>query len=445
MFQQRHRLLVNASWIIKLRWLAVVGQLLTIGAVIFGLGIELQMTWALLAVISATAFSNLLLMVWLRHWRQLVEYEAWHWHLVLGLVMIMDLLSLTTLLFATGGPNNPFWVFYYVNVSLAALVLTRNWAWSINLLSVVCFGFLLYEHIELAELNGLGPSLSIRQAGSTNLHQLGLLMGYTLSSGVLVYFVTRLTSELEQQEENLRVAELNQARSEKLEALGTLAAGTAHELATPLSTIAVVAGDVAKFFDDHPLDHPDAKDVVEDIHLIRSQLDRCRSILNRMAGQAGQAIGESIRPISMSDFWELVLVDLPDRNHVQLRMADDVADERSEVPVVVLSQAVRGLVQNAFDADPQRRGVRVTIERFAQHLTWEISDLGEGMAPEVLKRVSEPFFTTKPTGKGMGLGVFLAKNVIERLGGSIDFQSAAGQGTKVTIRLPRAEQSGKAG
>ncbi|MFM7562266.1 MAG: sensor histidine kinase, partial [Planctomycetota bacterium] len=159
-------------------------------------------------------------------------------------------------------------------------------------------------------------------------------MGYTLSSGVLVYFVTRLTSEVEQQEENLRLAELNQARSEKLEALGTLAAGTAHELATPLSTIAVVAGDVAKFFDDHPLDHPDAKDVVEDIHLIRSQLDRCRSILNRMAGQAGQAIGESIRPISMAEFWELVLVDLPDRNHVQLRMADDAAEERAEVPVV---------------------------------------------------------------------------------------------------------------
>lgn len=437
MFQQRHRLLVNATWIIKLRWLAVTGQLLTIAAVAYGLGIELRMTWALLVVIFTTAVSNLLLMVWLRHWRQLVNYEAWHWHLVLGLVMIMDLFSLTTLLFATGGPNNPFWVFFYVNVSLAALVLSRNWAWAINLLSVACFGLLLFEHIELRELMPTAWQSSIRQAGSPNLHQLGLLIGYTLSSGVLVYFVTRLTSEVEQQEENLRQAQQNQARSEKLEALGTLAAGTAHELATPLSTIAVVAGDVAKFFDDHPPDHPDAQDVVEDIRLIRSQLDRCRSILNRMAGQAGQAIGESIRPVSMAEFWELVLNDLPDRNHVRLEMESDVAAETTAAPVVVLSQAIRGLVQNAIDADPQRRGVQVTVARFAQHLTWEIADLGEGMAPEILKRVSEPFFTTKPTGKGMGLGVFLAKNVIERLEGSIDFQSTAGQGTKVTIRLPR--------
>ncbi len=437
MFQSRHRLLVNATWIIKLRWLAVTGQLLTIAAVVFGLGIELRMTWALLIVILATAVSNLLLMVWLRYWRQLVSYEAWHWHLVLGLVMIMDLLSLTTLLFATGGPNNPFWVFYYVNVSLAALVLSRNWAWAINLLSVLCFGFLLYEHVELRELTPAAWNVSIREAGLPNLQQLGLLMGYTLSASVLVYFVTRLTAEVDKQEENLRQAQQNQARSEKLEALGTLAAGTAHELATPLSTIAVVAGDVARFFDDHPLDHPDAQDVVEDIHLIRSQLDRCRSILNRMAGQAGQAIGESIRPIGMAEFWDLVLADLPERELVQLRLNPELAAEQTAAPVVVLSQAVRGLVQNALDADPQRRGVRVTVERFAQHLTWEIADFGEGMPPEVLKRVSEPFFTTKPTGKGMGLGVFLAKNVIERLEGSIDFQSIAGQGTKVTIRLPR--------
>jgi two-component system sensor histidine kinase RegB len=143
----------------------------------------------------------------------------------------------------------------------------------------------------------------------------------------------------------------------------------------------------------------------------------------------------------MSEFWELVLADLPDRNHVRLRMESDVATELTAAPVVVLSQAVRGLVQNAIDADPQRRGVQVSVERFAQHLTWEIADLGEGMAPEVLKRVSEPFFTTKPTGKGMGLGVFLAKNVIERLEGSIDFQSTAGQGTKVTIRLPRCARA----
>ncbi len=262
-------------------------------------------------------------------------------------------------------------------------------------------------------------------------------MGYTLSASVLVYFVTRLTAEVEQQEENLRQAQQNQARSEKLEALGTLAAGTAHELATPLSTIAVVAGDVARFFDDHPLDHPDAQDVVEDIHLIRSQLDRCRSILNRMAGQAGQAIGESIRPVGMAEFWDLVLADLPEKDLVHLRLNPELASEQTAAPVVVLSQAVRGLVQNALDADPERRGVRVTVEKFAQHLTWEIADFGEGMPPEVLKRVSEPFFTTKPTGKGMGLGVFLAKNVIERLEGSIDFQSLPGQGTKVTIRLPR--------
>lgn len=437
MFQLRHRLLVNASWVIKLRWLAVGGQLLTVASVLYVLGVPISLPWALLVVILGTAISNLLLMSWLSHWRQLVSYEAWHWQLVLGLVMVMDLLSLTTLLFATGGPNNPFWLFLYVNVSLSAMVLTRNWAWALNLLSVVCFGFLLYEHVELEELNLGWAMLPMRQSGLVSLPQAGLLIGYTMSSSVIVYFLTRLTAEIELQEQNLRAAQQNQARSEKLEALGTLAAGTAHELATPLSTIAVVAGDVERFFDEHPLDHPEAQEVVDDIHLIRSQLDRCRSILNRMAGQAGQAIGESIQPISVVTFWETVLRDLPERQRIQLSIPADVAQERIAAPVVVLSQAIRGLVQNAIDADLAGRGIRVTAARFARHLLWEITDFGAGMPPDVLKRVSEPFFTTKPTGQGMGLGVFLAKNVIERLDGSIDFQSVAGEGTRVTIRLPR--------
>jgi two-component system sensor histidine kinase RegB len=422
---------------IKLRWVAVVGQLITIGTVMYLLGIQIPLPWALLVVILATAVSNIFLTVWLGHWRQLVEYEAHHWNLILGLVMVMDLLSLTTLLFATGGPNNPFWLFYFVNLTLSALILSRNWAWALNLLSVICFAFLLYEHDEIAELNLGQFMVPIRQAGSPSLVQLGLLIAYTASSSVLVYFMTRLTAEMGIQESNLRVAQQQQSRSEKLEALGTLAAGTAHELATPLSTIAVVARDVERFFEDNPLQSPGADEVIDDIHLIRSQLDRCRSILNRMAGQAGQAIGESIQLVSVADFWEAVLADLPNRDRIRMELNADVAAESIHAPLVVLSQAIRGLVQNALDADVANLGIEIELKRFASHWHWEIHDRGAGMSPDVLNRVSEPFFTTKPTGKGMGLGVFLARNVIERLDGSIDFQSTSGSGTRVTIRLPR--------
>ena len=118
----------------------------------------------------------------------------------------------------------------------------------------------------------------------------------------------------------------------------------------------------------------------------------------------------------------------------------EAAKETIRAPLVVLSQAVRGLVQNALDADVTNRGVDIELKGFASHWLWEIYDQGEGMSPNVLKRVSEPFFTTKPTGKGMGLGVFLARNVIERLEGSIDFQSSPEAGTRVTIRLPRRQR-----
>ena len=436
----RHRLLVNASWMIKLRWVAVIGQLLTIGTVIYLLNIKIPLPWALLVVIFATAVSNLFLTVWLKHWQHLLEYETRHWNLILGLVMIMDLLSVTTLLFATGGPNNPFWLFLFVNLSLSAVILSRNWAWALNFLSVLCFAFLMYEHDEIEELNLGQMMVPVRHSGAPSLMQLGLLIAYTASSSVIVYFMTRLTAEMEIQESNLRIAQHQQSRSEKLEALGTLAAGTAHELATPLSTIAVVARDVERFFEEHPLQAPGAEDVIDDIKLIRSQLDRCRSILNRMAGQAGQAIGESIQLVSVADFWETVLADLPNRDQIRLAIKTDTANESIRAPLVVLSQAIRGLVQNALDADVTNRGVDIELKGFASHWLWEIHDHGEGMSPNVLKRVSEPFFTTKPTGKGMGLGVFLARNVIERLEGSIDFQSSPESGTRVTIRLPRRQR-----
>lgn len=425
------RLSVNASWLIKLRWVAVFGQVLTILGVVLIMKIEIASTTALAVVIGVTAFSNLLLSFWFNPNRTFDRPP----NIALGLVMVMDMLSLTCLLFATGGPSNPFSFFFFVNLSLCALILNRNWAWALNILSIICFGALLLKHHPIDALN-FGPALEpILERGSISIPQAGLIIAFSTCGSVIVYFMTRLTSELRQQEAGLRRAQVVQARSEKLEALGTLAAGTAHELATPLSTIAIVARDVEKAFDEHPPEFPGAEDVVEDIHLIRSQLDRCRNIIDRMAGQAGQAIGETLSQISVKELSDEILKELPERDRVVVSIDDDSANRRVRVPLVGLSQALRGLFQNALDADATGK-IRVSIEQVDEQSRWTIRDQGSGMTEDVLQRLSEPFFTTKQPGKGMGLGVFLAKNVIERLDGSIQFNSIAGRGTEVTFFLP---------
>ena len=429
---------LNASWLINLRWVAVIGQVATILGAIAIFKAQMPAVWSLILVISLTALSNVLLTYWFAK-DDRFNLSVRTWNSLLALVMVMDMLSLTALLFATGGPNNPFFLFIFVNISLSALVLNRNWAWGINVLANLCFILITFEHLKVPQLDMGLPTL--RLVGQMQLEHIALLVAFATCSTVIVYFMTRLTAELRAQQLEVRNVQMKQARSEKIEALGTLAAGTAHELATPLSTIAIVAKDVEHAFELHPPDFPGAEEVIEDVHLIRSQLDRCRAIIDRMSSHAGEAVGEPIRPVTLSRLAEASLEGLIGRGRVHLDILPEDESAHVAVPLDGLSQAIRGLIKNALDADTSDRPVKIIIRRDQQNWCWEIVDRGPGMSPEVLQRVSEPFFTTKSPGKGMGLGVFLAKNVVRRLGGRVshvirDSSDPRGAGTTVTITLP---------
>ena len=385
------RFIVNASWLIKLRWVAAIGQMLTIAAVVFLLDIQLPMIWALLTIILLTATSNLILSLMFTRWFRSHNRRKLPWDQILGIVMVMDMLSLTALLFASGGPSNPFMLFFFVNLSLSALVLSRTWAWWLNGLSVVCYSLLMYEHFQMDELDFGLHLLPIRQTGLISLVQMGLLVSFATCASVIVYFITRLTDELRQQQFDLHSAQRKQARSDKIEALGTLAAGAAHELATPLSTIAVVARDVEKAFDEHPPEFPGADEVIEDVHLIRSQLDRCRKILDRMSSHAGETVGEAFQNFSMRQLAHAVLDELPEKNQIQLKLSDVDAVKTISVPPDSICQALRGLVQNALDGSQKDAPVLLDIENRERSWFWRIVDQGEGMSDDVLKRISEPF------------------------------------------------------
>jgi two-component system sensor histidine kinase RegB len=248
---------------------------------------------------------------------------------------------------------------------------------------------------------------------------------------VIVYFTTRLTSELRSREQELRRAEELRARSEKLEALGTLAAGAAHELATPLSTIAVVAKEVQRQFKGHE----SANVAADDIALIRSELDRCRDILNRMSVESGQAMGEPMEIVTVQHLVEHLVGDVKPFWQVRTVLADGTSQRKVSIPLRGFTQAVRGIVKNAVDAGGPEP-VEVRVHAAAETMCLTIGDRGPGMASDVLQRAGEPFFTTKPTGEGMGLGLFLARSLVERLGGTVQIQSVVEQGTTVTVRLP---------
>ena len=268
------------------------------------------------------------------------------------------------------------------------------------------------------------------------LQQVGLLTAVALCAGVAVYFITRVTRELQQRDDQLRLAEQQRARSERLEALATLAAGAGHELASPLSTIAVIAGDLNKHLEGTSV--PDS--VIEDVGLIRSELDRCRHILDGMASSSGLATGEEMLPVSVRDLLDETLAGLNRRNQAELALAEGSAERLIVVPLLGAANAIRGLLRNGLDASPDDAKVTIHASCDDETVTIAVSDRGTGMSEQVLARIGEPFFTTKEPGQGMGLGLYLTQNLFQRLGGELEIQSDVGRGTIATVKLPLASR-----
>lgn len=432
---ETNRLSLNAAWLIKLRWVAVVGQLITVGVVVGVIGVPAPVI-PLISLIAVTAASNAALMGWLR-----AEGPHEDDRLLVG-VMLLDLLLLTGLLYFSGGPANPFSIFFLVNLALAALLLPAASAWLLTGSSILCFTLLILTHRPLPEVEpvDLRPLLGPDRWRWPNVAQQGLWVAYTACSTVIVYFVARLRDELRRVDRQLREAEQARARAEKLEALGTLAAGAAHELSTPLSTIAVAARELERSLDAAAVD----AELHEDLSLIRSELERCRSILDRMSLKAGHSVAESPAPIRVADLAAEATAGLPRGVPVELRLEDEVADMTVSGLTIQLGQALRGLVKNAIDATltadrqaPVEVRAAAVGDQADPFVLVEIRDAGAGMSPETAARAGEPFFTTKPPGEGMGLGLFLAHSVIARGGGRLEIDSQPGLGSVVRVWLPR--------
>jgi two-component system sensor histidine kinase RegB len=232
----------------------------------------------------------------------------------------------------------------------------------------------------------------------------------------------------------LRRVERERSRSDKLEALGTLAGGAAHELATPLSTIAVVANEMTRMLQEAA---PPPALLHEDVALIRAEVDHCQTILQRMTGRAGQWMAEEHTTIDLQRLVELTRAELTQAGRVQWSVPPGAADVVLCVPGESVAQGLRGLLQNALDATADEQLVRFSAEWDDQSVHITVQDSGTGMAPDVLARAGEPFFTTKEPGRGMGLGLFLTRTVIERLGGQLQLDSVPGQGVTAAVTLPR--------
>lgn len=434
------RLQVNISWILKLRWAAAIGQLLTV--VIVGWGLAVRLPWPpLLVIIGAEAASNVALGIWIRQREGRTEptTNRAQDEGLLTSVMLVDVLLLSGLLYYTGGPFNPFSIFYLINVALAAVVLRPFRAWLLAAVTLACYSSLYLVHRPLEPLESvLREAIRGRQLGdrwnALDLLVAGLWVGFAGATTVIVYFITRVTVELARRDAEWNRAEQQRAHAQRVEALGTLAAGAAHELATPLSTIAVAARELELAIADGDAVHPAA----EDVRLIRQEVDRCRGILNLMSANAGQGDGEPVEKLSAEQLVSAALADWPAADRIDIVWSTGSSNVLLLVPAQSLGQALRAIIQNGLDASPDGGRIACRVSHSPGRLEFAITDQGTGMPEHVLARATDPFFTTKDPGKGMGLGLFLTRSIVARLGGELRLESVPGRGSTVHISLPIA-------
>lgn len=401
---------LNTAWLVRLRWLVWAGQVSLLVWATQWLDVRVPLGWVAL-IVSLGLASNLALWLWLRRGGRSGP------GVVLG-VMLTDTLLQTAFFFLTGGPFNPFTTLYLVNLVLGTLVLSRTQQWIQLGVSFLAFASLFW-------LEQLAPE-SLRlpnHAEMMRLHLSGMLVAFAAAAGFIVYFMQRVHEAM-----RARDAELESAR--KLAALTTLAAGAAHELATPLGTIALVSKELERALDGASV--PSA--CLEDVRLVREQVGRCRAILQGMSAASGEVAGEAMVRFDVASWLTDAVAELPERARVTLEFS------RDELlgPRAALTQALKNLVKNGLEATPSPEGVTVRGGRRDGALVVEVVDAGEGVPAGVLERIGEPFFTTREPGHGMGLGVFLARTLAEQLGGSLAFDSAPGRGTTVRLSLPAA-------
>lgn len=404
----------NLQRLFLLRNFAIVAQCLTFGLVYWTIDIVIPWT-QMIAVVVLLALVNLL--TWIRLHRK--------WpvsHMEFFLQLLIDVLALSTLLYFSGGSTNPFISLYLLPLTITAATLPWRYTWVMAIVTIACYTLLLFNYIPL-------PHEHSNHLIEFALHVSGMWLAFVLSTVIIAWFVVRMSASIRERDQDLAEAREQALRNEQIIALGTLAAGAAHELGTPLSTMAVITRELQQ-------EYTQDSEFQNNIRILRDQITHCKQTLTQLLAKAGQTRAEHGSELLVDAFlhqildkWKLI------RPSVKFTYQ---CTNTQPVPKIMdnqlLSQSILNLLNNAADASSKCIEIKSHWNNQMLHL--EIIDDGEGLSTEAMQRAGEAFFSSKTPEQGFGIGLFLANANIERFGGSVRLFNLEKGGACTQVVLP---------
>ena len=413
---------------LALRWLAIAGQSIAIFCVHVLLGFKVPLLPCVGAIIASAAFN-----IWLTFHHasthRLSKKEAALYH-------AYDLLQLAVLVYFTGGLENPFSLLFIVPVTISATALPLSYTIALGALSLILISGLAFFHEPL-------PWWSGRALIFPKLYIAGVWVSLVLGIVFIAAYAWRIVAEAARMSAALNATQAVLARAQRLTALDGLAAAAAHELGTPLGTIAVVANELKR---ELPPDSAHG----EDVALLASQADRCREILARLSArpEAGDAhfarLGLDVLIAEMIEPYQGLGIEIQTR---LLPLSEDGrAPQFLRRPDIIYG--LGNLIENAVDFAQSR--VIIDASWDAEHVWVTVSDDGPGFSADILDRLGEPYVTSRPVRTafegddehtGMGLGFFIAKTLLERAGAQLHIAKQVGgqSGASITVTWPRPQ------
>ena len=382
--------------------------------------LNMQLPWAeMVAVTVMLAVLNLA--TWIRLRRKWpvssIEFFA---------QLLVDVFALSALLYFSGGSTNPFISLYLLPLTIAAAALPWAYTWVMAAVTISCYTLMLFYYLPL-------PHDHEEHNSEFNLHVSGMWLAFVLSTMLIAWFVVKMGISIRERDKDLALAREQALRNEQIIALGTLAAGAAHELGTPLATMAVVTGELQD-------EYKENREFQDNIRILRDQITQCKHTLTQLLADAGQARAEEGSGQAVDSFlrqvldkWQLM------RPSVQFTYRDSGVQPAPQIlNTQLLSQSILNLLNNAADASLKH--IEIEVSWNYQELHLEILDYGDGLTGEAIQRAGQPFFTSKASGQGFGIGLFLANANIERFGGRVRLTNRVG-GACTQVTLPLIRQS----